>query len=74
MVGSLGHTLGADVAQAREYLKGLLGYIRLLPSANGCLEAELRHNPEGLLKVALGAAFKARMVAGAGFEPTTFRL
>jgi hypothetical protein len=74
MVCSLGQTLYADVGQARECLKALMGQIRLLPTPNGYLEAELRHNTEGFVKFALGDAFKARMVAGARFELTTFRL
>ena len=74
MVCSLGKTLYADVGQARECLKALMGQIRLLPTPNGCLEAELRHNTEGFIKLALGDALKVRMVAGAGFEPAAFRL
>ena len=40
------------------------------------LEAEFWHNPEGLMRLALhgNIEFKARMVAGARFELTTFRL
>ena len=74
MVGSLGQTLSTDVGRAREHLKALMGPIRLLPTAGGLLQAELRHNAEGLITVALGDALKARMVAGARFELTTFRL
>lgn len=74
MVGSLGKTLYADVGRARECLKALMGPIRLLPTTGGLLQAELRHNAEGLITLALGDALKVRMVAGAGFEPTTFRL
>lgn len=74
MVGSLGKTLYADVGRARECLKALMGQISLLPTANGYLEAELRHNAEGLVSLALGNPFKVRMVAGARFELTTFRL
>ncbi len=74
MVRSLGQTLYADVNRARECLKALLGQIKLLPAANGYLEAELRHNAEGFIKLALGNALQVRMVAGVGFEPTTFRL
>ena len=74
MVGNLGKTLSTDVGRAREHLKALMGPVRLIPSANGYLEAELRHNPEGLMTLALGQPFKARVVAGARFELTTFRL
>lgn len=67
MVRSLGKTLYTDVGQARECLRALMGQIRILPTANGYLEAELRHNTEGLIKLAMGDPFKARVVAGAGF-------
>jgi hypothetical protein len=67
-------TLSADVGRARECLKELMGKVRLIPTAGGGMEAELRHNTEGLMKLALSGSFKAGMVAGAGFEPTTFRL
>ena len=50
------------------------GPIRLLPTTGGLLQAELRHNAEGLITLALGDALKVRMVAGARFELTTFRL
>lgn len=64
MVGSLGKTLYADVGRARECLKALMGQIRLVPTTNGYLEAELRHNPEGFIKLALGDALKVRMGGG----------
>jgi len=48
-----------------------MGQIRLLPTANGYLEAELRHNAEGLIRLALGDPYKVRMVAGARFELTS---
>lgn len=74
LVVGLGQALYTDVTQARQYLKGLMGQIRLLPNSNEYLEAELRYNSENLLKLALGGAFKAGLVAGARFELTTFRL
>jgi hypothetical protein len=49
--------------------------IRSLPGAESeYLEAKLRHNTENLLKLALGGSFKAGVVAGDEFEPTTFGL
>jgi hypothetical protein len=36
----------------------------VLPNANGHIEAELRHNTEGLLKLAFGRTFKVQLVAG----------
>jgi site-specific DNA recombinase len=77
LVADLGKTLQTDIGYARQCLKTLLGFVRLVPaSAGGFLEAELRHSPEGLMRLALNnnIGFKARMVAGIGFEPMTFRL
>jgi site-specific DNA recombinase len=77
LVKKLGETLYTDVPHARQCLKAALGLVRLIPSkAGGYLEAELRHNPEGLMLLALekDAGLKVRVVAGAGFEPATFRL
>ena len=77
LVADLKSTLEANTSHARQCLKTLLGTIRLIPSATGrFLEAELRHSPEGLLRLALqdNIGFKVRMVAGTGFEPVTFRL
>ncbi len=54
MVQNLGRILQTDIAYARQCLKTLLGYIKLVPSMAGThLEAELRHNPEGLFRMAL---------------------
>lgn len=64
MVGNLGKTLYADVSKARGCLKALMGQIRLLPTQNGYLEAELRHNPEGLIKLAFGEALKPEWLRG----------
>ena len=51
MVGSLGKTLYADVGQARECLKALMGQILLLPTTNGHLNAELCGDYAGLMQV-----------------------
>lgn len=65
LVGNLGNALQSDIGHARRCLESLLGTIRLVPSRTGrYLEAELRHNPEGLITLALNKDFKARMVAG----------
>ena len=76
IVSNLGMALESDISHARRCLESLLGSIRLIPSSTGRhLEAELRHNPDGLVKLALNKEkFKVRLVAGAGFEPATFRL
>jgi len=75
LVADLKNVLETDIMQAREHLKTLLGQIRLLPSECGkFLRAELRHSTEGLIGLALDGSLKARMVAGARFELTTFRL
>ena len=75
LVANLGQNLRTDINYARECLKTLLGQIKLVPSTTGSfLNAELNHNPEGLMELALTNEFKARLVAGARFELTTFRL
>ncbi len=71
---SLRETLMRDIAEARECLKTLLGVIKLIPQADGHLAAELQQSFEGMLQVLGGEGLKVCMVAGAGFEPTTFRL
>ena len=63
IVNDLGRALQTDIGQARQCLKTLLGYVRLVPSTTGSfLEPELRHSPEGLLNLALTTDFKVRMV------------
>lgn len=93
LVNNLGRSLQTDITHARECLKTLLGYVKLVPSnTGGFLNAELRHNPEGLINLALEGdskvrlvagdrnglnltdPIKVRLVAGARFELTTFRL
>ncbi len=77
LVADLGKALQTDIGYARECLKSLLGAVKLVPaSSGGFLEAELHHNPDGLMRLALQGDFglKARVVAGAGFEPAAFRL
>ena len=77
LMANLGGALERDTGRAREGLKTLLGFVRLIPaSSGGFLEAEIRRSPEGLMRLALqeNIEFKARLVAGAGFEPAAFRL
>ena len=63
-----------NIAQARQELSTLLGgEIRLMPTADGVLEAHLTGHYEGLLKLAVGLELK-NLVAGEGFEPSTFGL
>ncbi|MCB1557329.1 MAG: hypothetical protein KDJ50_00225 [Alphaproteobacteria bacterium] len=63
LANNLGNALQSDICHARRCLESLLGAICLIPSRTGrYLEAELRHNPEGLITLALNKDFKARMV------------
>ena len=61
------------VAQAREQIRELVGEIRLVPMADGYLEAVLTGRYEGLLKLPVGNKLN-NLVAGEGFEPSTFGL
>ncbi len=56
-----------DVAAAREALRAIVGEIKLVPSNNGELWAETTQG-------GLAALCQITVVAGAGFEPTTFGL
>ena len=49
-----------------------MGEIRLAPSADGYLEAVITGCSEGLVKLAVGG--ESNLVAGEGFEPSTFGL
>lgn len=51
-------------AQAREQIRELVGEIRLVPTADGYLEAVLTWCYEGVLKLAVGAKLN-NFVAGA---------
>ena len=74
MVNDLGRLSKQHVAQAREQIRELVGEIRLAPTAEGYLEAVLAGRYEGVLKLAVGAKLNNNMVAGEGFEPSTFGL
>ena len=75
MLGDLADVLGRDVDRARAQLRQLLGDIRLHPAGRG-LEAEISADWFAALSLAVTdpARLKVLMVAGAGFEPTTFGL
>ena len=69
--------------EAFELLRGLIDSIILTPAADGKLEIELRGDLAEILAVSQAAktrasskekALQIKMVAGVGFEPTTFRL
>ena len=57
----------------RQQIKSLVGEIKLIPTAEGYLEAELAGNYMGLAKLAVGGKLN-NVVAGEGFEPSTFGL
>jgi hypothetical protein len=62
------------VSAVRPILRDLLGKdIFLHSTAEGCLEAEIQGDYAGLLKLAVGCG-KMELVAGEGFEPSTFGL
>lgn len=62
------------VAEARQQIRDLVGgEIKLVRTTEGYLEAEIAGNYAGLIKLAVGMKLK-NMVAGEGFEPSTFGL
>jgi site-specific DNA recombinase len=73
VVNDLGCLSKKHVAQAREQIRELVGEIRLTPTADGYLEAVLTRRNEGVLKLAVGSKLN-NLVAGEGFEPSTFGL
>ena len=73
LVQDLGNLSRRHVAQAREQVRELVGEIRLVPNAGGYLEAEMTGRYAGLAKLAIGAKLN-NLVAGEGFEPSTFGL
>ncbi len=73
MVENLGNMSEQHCAQAREQIRGLIGEIKLVSTTEGYLEAELVGNHAGLVKLAVGAKLN-NVVAGEGFEPSTFGL
>ena len=60
-----------EIQEARERLRGILGDINLVPE-NGVLMAEVGLNEQGLLNNKQPSYIS--LVAGVGFEPTTFGL
>ena len=73
LLEKLGTIPPQHIAQAREQIRELVGEIRLIPTKDGYLEAELTGRYEGVLKLAVGAKLN-NVVAGEGFEPSTFGL
>jgi site-specific DNA recombinase len=72
MVNDLGNA-PIDVGRAREVLREALGTIPVRPGPDGVPVAELALN-EAPLAAAAGGAPQIGVVAGVGFEPTTFGL
>jgi hypothetical protein len=62
-----------DVTEAREQIRTLLGEIKLVRTPEGHLEAELVGRYAGLVKLTVGGKLN-NVVAGEGFEPSTFGL
>ena len=61
------------MAQSREQIRELVGEIRLVPTGDDSLDAVLTGRYEGVLKLAVGSGLN-NVVAGEGFEPSTFGL
>ncbi|MBP4050892.1 zinc ribbon domain-containing protein [Chromobacterium violaceum] len=80
LIANLENLLMARVSEARELLKTLFGgSIELLPKEDGTVEAKMAGMAAGLFSLfALTPDFltesQINVVAGAGFEPTTFGL
>ena len=81
LVANLETAVQYDVPRARTQIQALLGSeIRLSPTAEGHLEAEMTGDYAGLVALIKqnpgqpAGARKLSLVAGVGFEPTTFRL
>ena len=70
---NLGTIPPEHVAKARVQIRELVGEIRLIPNPDGYLEAELTGHYEGLPKLVVGRKLN-NVVAGEGFEPSTFGL
>ncbi len=73
----------ATKAEATTIIRSLLESIRLVPNASGALDIELMGELAGLLALGVShneqshpevACCSTLLVAGAGFEPATFRL
>ena len=61
------------MAQAGEQVMEPVDEIRLVPMTGTYLEAEMKGRYAGLVKLAIGARLN-NLVAGEGFEPSTFGL
>ena len=81
LVANLEEAIAADVPRARTQVQALLGdKIALHPTDDGYLEAEVVGDYAGFMSLAakrpgaMAGASEISVVAGAGFEPATFRL
>jgi hypothetical protein len=63
----------SNATEAREQFRVLVGKVKLVPTPEGILEAELAGRYDGLLELAGGGKLN-NVVAGRGFEPLTFGL
>ena len=74
LVRQLEHVTAGHVVAVRPHLRALLGgHVTLYPHADGYLNAEVTGEYSGLIKMC-GFPGKVAMVAGEGFEPSTFGL
>src|SRR5690606_6720607 len=85
-VAALAEALAAEEnrAEAADLLRSLVDRIELTPNADGRLDIDLYGDLAGILTLATNAngpldesdpsVQQVKMVAGAGFEPATFRL
>ncbi len=81
LVANLEEAIAADVPRARTQVQALLGdKITLHPTDDGYLEAEVVGDYARFMSLAakrpgaVAGASEISVVAGAGFEPATFRL
>ena len=73
VVATIEDALGEDIERARDALSKLLGRTTLTADADGALWADLE-NRTARLPYGAGLPASLIVVAGAGFEPTTFGL
>jgi hypothetical protein len=75
IVSEAERALLVDVERARESLRGFIGDVRMIPGERqGELIAEARIDGAALIRRCLNSKGNISVVAGVGFEPTTFGL
>ena len=74
MVNSIERVPELEPAVAREELRGFMGEVTMTPRKGGGLVAEARLDGTALLQKVFENQRHTTMVAGVGFEPTTFGL